>query len=195
MYWLSRRRLTGRCPAVIHLSVLRAEKADAGACKVLPYPDLPDRRYGREIPVTLAPNNAKCTDFSGSSDARPHLAIELTPSSCGISGGVLSGASSGGTPGISGEGGSGNSGASGGISTGEAGGSSVGTLRGGTADMRLVGRISTKRAHVLSHCGRPNWNGTLLLCLKTLIFMILCRVSFISATMWNTTTIRPHQTR
>ena len=107
----------------------------------------------------------------------------------------MSGASSGGTPGISGEGGSGNSGASGGISTGEAGGSSVGTWRGGTADLRRVGRISTKGAHVLSHCARPNWNGTLLPCLKTFISVILCRGSLSTASMWNTQAIRPHQTR
>ena len=138
---------------------------------------------------------AECIDFSGPSNARPHLAIELTPSSCGISGGVVSGASSGGTPGISGEDGSGNSGASSGISTGEAGGSSVGTGRGGTADMRRVARISTKRARVLSHCARPNQNGKLLPCLKKLISIILSRVSFINATMWNTSTVRPHQTR
>ena len=107
----------------------------------------------------------------------------------------MSGASSGGTPGIPGGVGSGNSGASGGISTGEAGGSSVGTWRGGTADMRRMGRISTKRARVLSTCAPPNRNGKLLPCLKMLIFIILCRVSFIYATMWNTSTIRPHQTR
>ena len=147
---------------------------------VLPYPHLPDWRFGWEIPVTRAHNDAECTDFSGPSDARPHLAIELEPSSCGISGGVVSGASSGGTPGISGEGGSGNSGASGGISTGDPGGSSVGTWRDGTADMRHVGRISTKRARVVSRCARPNWSGTLLPCLKKLIF--ISSVAFHSST-------------
>jgi hypothetical protein len=142
--------------------------------------------------VTRAPNHAECTDFSGPSEARPHLAIERALFLWHLGGGGVSGTSSGGTPGISGEGGSG---ASGGISTGEAGGSLVGTWRGGTADKRHMGRISTKGARVLSHCARPNWNGRPLPCLKTLISIILCRVSFINATMWNTLTIRPDQTR
>jgi len=107
----------------------------------------------------------------------------------------VSGASSGGIVGISGKAGSGNSGASGGTSTGEAGGSSVGTWRGGTADMRRVGRISTKGGRVRPDFARLIWNSTLLPCLKKFISAILSRVSFIDATMWNTFTNQPHQAR
>jgi len=107
----------------------------------------------------------------------------------------VTGASCGGTLGISGEDGSGNSGASGGISTGAVGGSSVGTWRGGTADMRRAGRIGAKGAHVRMDGTWPGWNSKLLPCLKKIISIILCCVSFISATRWNTSTNQPPPTR